>query len=932
MKFIKLTLISLFISIFSFGQGYDLNDTIPLDPTVRVGKLENGITYFVKHNSTPKGKAELRLAIDAGSILEDEDQQGLAHFIEHMAFNGTRNFEKNELINYLQNLGVRFGADLNAHTSFNETVYKLSLPADNQEIFTTGLQILRDWADGISFDSLEIEKERGVILSEALNRKGVKSRIFDVFAFGVTNGSRYYYRMPIGKEEIIASASRDKFTRFYSDWYRTDLMSVIVVGDIDIDLTEKQIKEYFGSMEAVAEPRERIYYKIPANDGIKVSAIKDKEATEYNFQLFFKQEKDTTNKLSVLRDRLLQRLYTSMMNERFNELFLKGDAEYMSASASIGNLLATTESYYLSGSLKENAIFEGLEMILREHERARRFGFTQDEFERHKSKVLSSAYNAMLGKESAQSRTLVDMFVDHYIDNVPVPGPDFYYDFYNSILQDVKLEEVNAVAEKWIVKDNVSLVFSSADKEGVKLPTEDELERVWLNSYSLELEQYDAEVVDRPLMTQMPVAGQVVKSEFVEDVGIHLLTLSNGVEVVLKPSGLRKDIVMSGFRPGGSSLAHDSLYFSVRHASDLVFNSGLNGLTSSQLRKVNNGKAVSVKPIINFYDEQVNGKSSLQDVETMLQMTHLYFTAPYKNNDVFDAYKEWLMNKSMDADVEPVSFFYDEVSRVMSQHHLRAVPIKPNEYRDGFFLDKAFDFYVSRFSNAHGFKFVFVGDFDVDEITPLIETYLASLPSVDTGKPESADIGLRYRSGIVKRDYHLNSEDKSMVVLHWNGVLKHNLRKKMTIDALAAVLKLRLYEEVREKMGGVYGVGVSGFTTNVPYEWFRFGVEFSCNPADVDKILDVIHAEIEKLKEEGVSESDVLKVTEAMKVSARSGLNNNDYWMYRIKDVMKYGLGWDYILKIESEIERIDAKSLQKAARKYFSGKNYAQFVLYPKN
>ncbi len=931
MKIFKITILFCLVSILTFGQQSDLGMAIPMDPNIKSGLLENGIRYFIKHHPTPKGKAELRLAIDAGSILEDDDQQGLAHFIEHMAFNGTRNFEKNELINYLQNLGVRFGADLNAHTSFNETVYKLSLPADNQEIFTTGMQILRDWADGISFEPQEIENERGVILSEALNRKGVKSRIFDVFAYGVTNGSRYYHRMPIGKEEVISSAQRDKFVSFYEDWYRPDLMAVIVVGDIDVETTERQVREYFGSMEPVVDARERVYYRIPANDGIKVFTVKDKEATEYNFQLFFKREKDTASTLGSLRERLLERLYTTMINDRYSEILVGGSATFLSAGVSIGALLATTDSYYLNGSLKEDFLYEGLKSIIGEHERARRYGFTEVELERAKQRILGSAFNALESKGSVQSRTLVDLYVDHYIDNVPVPGEEFYYDFYNEIIPGITLEEVNGIAGKWIRGENVSLVFSTAHKEGIKLPSEDELEQMWRDSYGWDLDRYQPEVVERPLMPELPLPGKVEKKEYIDDIGVYLLTLSNGIEVVLKPSDLRKDIVMSGFRPGGTSLAHDSLYFSVRHASDLLYNSGLNGLTPFQLRKVNTGKAVSVKPILNFYDEQINGKSSLKDIETMMQMTHLYFTAPMKSEEVFNTYKDWLINKAMGADLEPVRFFYDEVSRVMSNDHLRANPIKPEQYRDGFSLDKAYDFYVTRMSNASGFRFVFVGDFIVDDFIPLVERYIASLPTAPSPEPKSADIGLRYRSGIVNQEYHINSEEKSMVVLHFNGELEHTPFEKSVLDALAAVLKLRLYDEVREKMGGVYGVGVSGFTTNVPYEWFRVGIEFTCAPADVDKIISVVLEEIEKLKQEGVMESDVLKVTEAMRVSARAGLNNNDYWMSRIKEAMKYGLEWDSILKAEEDIDRIDAALLQSAARKYLSGKNYARFVLYPK-
>lgn len=935
MKRITVTLLYCLVFLFASGQNhsnnYNLKDQVPMDPNVRIGTLDNGLKYYIRQNKTPKNIAELRLAINAGSILEDDDQRGLAHFIEHMAFNGTINFEKNQLINYLQNLGVRFGADLNAHTSFNETVYKLSLPSNNEEVFNKGFEILKDWADGISFDQNEIESERGVILSEALGRKGVKNRIFDIFAYGVTNGSRYYHRLPIGKEEIIRTADRDRFLRFYKDWYRPDLMAVIVVGDVNIDSTEQLIKRNFNKVKQIKNPREREYFHIPDNDGIKVFSIKDKEATEYNLQIFFKKRASLVSTLGDFKEKLLERLYTGMLNDRFTELFVKGDAPYMSANVSIGTLLATTDSYYLRGALKESSIYEGLNKIFYEHERARRDGFTVPEFERYKTKILSSAYNAMHSQEDVNSKTYVDLYVDNYIDGVPIPGENFTYEFYRELLPKITLEEVNKIADKWIGNDNISIVFSTPEKDGVKLPSDDELKEMLLSSYDLSIKPYIPEIVNESLMKDKPVPGKVLAKAYNIKTDITTLTLSNGTEVILKPSRFRKDIVMNSFRPGGTSLAPDSLYYSVRQASELINNSGLNGFTISQLRKINTGKQVTVKPSINFYDELVSGKSSLQDFETLLQMTHLYFTAPYKNEAVFRVYKDWLINNAKDADVQPERFFYDEISRVMSQNHMRAIPITPDQYKNGFQLDKAFDFYVSRFSNAYGFKFIFIGDFDVDQVIPLIELYIASLPSKKSVDPKSADIGLRYKPGVFRKEYFLQSENKSNVVLHFNGVLKHTLREKIIIDALASVLKLRLYEEVREKMGGVYGVGVSGFTTDNPYEWFRIGVEFVCRPEDVDRIIGVIKEEIEKIKRDGPLDSDVNKVREAMRVSSTSGKTNNDYILSRIKDALKYGLNLEDIMDVETGLGNISKDTLKEAANKYLSGENFAQFVLYPK-
>lgn len=933
MNIFKISILLFFISSFSFGQKKeattDLNEKIPIDSSVKIGKLENGLTYYVRHNPKSKNKAELRLVINAGSILETDEQQGLAHFLEHMAFNGTANFEKNELINFLQNLGVEFGADLNAHTSFDETVYKLTLPTENEEIYNQGLQILRDWADGIILSDVDIDEERGVVAEELRSGLVGSRRLFNQYVPLITNEARYAKRLPIGQLDVILNADYEQIRDFYKNWYRPDLMAVIVVGDINIEGTIKKIEETFKNMKSPEDPRTRVKYSIPDITETKAGVFTDEEVVDLNFYAYYKKDKKTFKTLGDYREKLLQKLYSGMLNLRLKELVESGDAPFLKAGVGIGTFLADKSAYYISASLKETNVEDGITTVIRESERARRFGFTPQELERYKSSILNSANVRRKEEGKINSKTYVEGYIDHFINQDPIPASEFSYKFYKEQLPGISLEEVNNIAEKWIRDENITLVLAGPEKEDLKLPNEEGLKKLLNSVKNMKLDPYVDDLNVTKIMQEKPAAGKYIDSKYIESVGVTELKLSNGITVILKPTSLQNDIInLSAFRSGGSSLAPDSNYISARNAGEIISESGINNISSSALRKLNMGKTVSVRPYINFYDELIRGTSSTDELETMLQMTHLYFTNPNKDENIFKAFKARQIASVKNEDASPFGYFYKRIAIEMTDNHLRAIPITMEQIENELDLDKAYEFYKNRFSNADGFTFLFVGNFDIEGIKPLLETYLGSLPAFKS-EHSSKDIGLRYTQGNNKT-YYRGKEEKGDVQLRFNGKTDFSIKEQKIINALASLVKLKLYEELREKMGEVYGIRVAGYITDVPYEWYRLSVEFSCSPENVDELIKAVHAEIETIKTRGVEEADLTKIKEAIRLNAKEGLDYNSYWVSKLKESYEFNLDPANILDYNSFADELTGEDLQNAAIKFLKKDAYSQFILLP--
>ncbi|WP_027125308.1 M16 family metallopeptidase [Gelidibacter mesophilus] len=940
MKIFRILLVFVFL-LSSYGLSAqtdvvnikNLNSKIPIDPTVKIGKLGNGLTYYIKHNPKPSDKAELRLVLNVGSILEDEDQQGLAHFIEHMAFNGTKSFEKNKLIDYLQSLGVEFGADLNAHTSFDETVYKLSIPTDDPEIFNTSLSVLRDWADGITFSHQEIDNERGIVAEELRARSGASTRMYYQSIPMLTNNSRYAKRLPIGTLDVIMNSEYDALKRFYKDWYRPDLMALVVVGDFDVAETEEKVKKMFGGLKVVKNPRERVYYDINDNEAPSVSIITDKEAQGVSISIYHKKRGTEVETLKDYKEQLLQMLYSGMLKQRLAEVEKSSEAPFLSANAGMGKFLGPLDSYYLRAILKEDKVNEGIEALLTESERARRFGFKTSELERYKAELLNSAdlYRKETGK--IPTRNYVERYIDNYTDNKPIPSDAFRYNFYNEILPTITVEDVNNLTKKWISDKNIAVVINAIEKDDLKLPTVSEILELLNRNSKKKVEPYVDTLENLKLMTEIPKEGEIISSTYNDKVDMTMWKFANGVTVIAKPTSFQNDMIsMNGFRPGGSSVAPDSIYVSARSAGNIIGASGINNVSNIDLDKLNMGKSVKVTPYINFYDELLSGSSSAADLERMLQMTYLYFTAPNKDRNVFDAYKANSLSLYKDQDKSPDAVLRKKISEVMTQNHLRGIPLTEKQVEKEMDLDIAFDFYKERFASANGFTFVFVGNFDIEKLKTFTTQYLGSLPSNINKTSTWSDIGLRRPEGIIKNTVVKGIDDKSQVVMNFSGSLDFTLEKKEQLTLLGKLLKIKLTEELREKMSGVYGVRVSGFAANRPNDWYRMNIEFTCAPENIDRLKNKVFEEIEKIKRDGASQKDLNKLKEAELSRTKEWLTNNSYWIAKLKEAYEFDLKYRDILNYETQINELSTKDFKDAANTYFDENNYAEFILLPES
>lgn len=934
MRFLNIIYIIIFLSAYNItaqNVSFDLNQNIPIDPNVKTGTLSNGLTYYLKHNEKPKNKAELRLVLNVGSILEDNDQQGFAHFVEHMAFNGTKSFHKNDLIDYLQRIGVQFGADLNAHTGFDETVYKLTVPTDIDSIYNTSLHILRDWADGIEFSDQEIDNERGIVAEELRARSGASMRMYYQSIPVLTNNSRYAERIPIGKLDLILNGKHKALKRFYKDWYRPDLMALVIVGDIDLKETETKIKKLFSSIKPLKNPRERIYYSIPDNKEPKATIITDKEASFTTVAVYYKKEKKTETTLQDYRESLLETLYTGMLNQRLSDLKEQANSPFLATGTGIGKFLGNKGAYYLRAALKENQIKNGIEDLLIESERAKKYGFTNSEFNRYKNYLLNRVQTLNKEADKLSSKSYTELLIDNFTDQKPIPGVAFNYKFYKNQLANITLDEVNGIAKKWIGEENITIVINAPEKKEVVLPSEDWILKTLKSTPTKNIETYKDKLADKALMETLPSRGEIIETKYNKEVDITTFKLSNGVTVIAKPTTFQNDIIyLNAFRPGGSSTANDSIYVSTRNAGNIIGSSGINNISDINLKKLLMGKTVSVTPRINYYEELVSGNSNFESLETLFQMVHLYFTAPNKDQNAFNVSKNNMISSIKAYKNSPSAYFNEEVSKIMSNNHLRAVSLTEEQIEKSLNLDQAYNFYKERFSSANEFTFIFVGSFDLEAIKDFSEQYLASLPSDLNTKSTWKDIGLRYNEGSIKQTFYKGIDNKASVDIRFTGKLNFSLKEKQDISLIGKLLKIKLTEELREKMSGVYGVRVSGFASDKPYDWYRLNIQFTCDPANVNKLIKQVNEEINKLKTEGPKEEDVSKIKKAELANAKTYLEYNGYWASKIKTAIEYNLNFNDIPNYKTDIEKLNTTHFKKVANRYFNYNNYAEFILLP--
>jgi zinc protease len=907
-----------------------LDRALPVDPAVKTGTLPNGLKYFIRENKRPAGRVAMRLAVDAAAIQEDPDQRGLAHFLEHMAFNGTENFKPGELVSFLESIGARFGPHVNASTSFDETIYMLEIPTDRPGYVDRGMLVLRDFAAGISLLPAEVEKERGVVMEEWRGRLGAGSRLTDKQLPVIFQGSRYAERLPIGLPEVLQKAPRQRLLDFYQKWYRTDRMAVVVVGDITVAEAEKLITKHFAPIPAPKGTVANVDTSVPAHKDTLINMSTDPEAQGWSVSIAFKGAAEHDNTVRGYRKTLVENLVSQMLNLRLRDIARRPNAPFLGASAGTSGIGRSLELFEIEAVVPEGKITEGLGALMQEAKRMQQYGFSNDELSRAKAALLAGYERAYKERETSESASYANEYVRHFLEKEPIPGMEFEYRIAATYLPTVTAEEVSALAKEFITEENRVVLGVAPEKKDMPPPSPDTLRTAIARASNAPVERWAEATAGRELVEKPPAPGKVASRRTVPEIGATVLTLSNGVEVWLKPTDFKNDQIMfQAYAPGGVSLASEKDFKSASLATAMVGVGGMGGLNPVDLSKMLSGKIAQAQPSIGAYTQGVSGSSTPKDLETALQLNYLAHTAPNMTPDVLELLKRRIAPSLQNRDQNPRAVFGDKVEQVNSSNHYTSQPLTLADVQN-FNLDTMRSFYNARFSNAADFTYFFVGAFTVDEITPLLEKWVASLPS--TGKKTSAarDMGIKFPAAVVKDGVNKGKEPASQTVLQFFADPGFDEFEMHRLRAATSVLSIRLREILREELGGTYGVS-AGFSNSPPIKSAgTVQINFGSSPDNVDKLVAATLKEIERLKVEGPSADDLSKVKELERRDLETNTKQNSYWLGSMQTVHLYG--WDPagIARRDQRTERLTQDNIKQMFQKYFPMDRYTLVTLKP--
>ena len=904
-------------------------DTLALDPRVVHGTLPNGLQYYVRENREPRERAELRLVVDAGSVLEGEDQRGLAHLLEHMAFNGTTHFGEKELVDYLESVGMRFGPDVNAFTSFDETVYMLTVPTDSAAVLATGMQILGDWAHGIALEPGALARERPVVVEEWRLRRGAEMRMLDQHLPVIFRDSRYAERLPIGLKEVIEDATVEAVRGFYEDWYRPDLMAVIAVGDFEADSIVAEIERHFGTIPA-GESRPREVYPVPGHAETLVSVATDPEARVTNVTVYNKHPLRETSTVAAYRRSIVEALHASMLNARFEEIVQRSGAPFIFAFAGQGRFVRPSEVSILGAVVPEGGATKGVEALLTEAERAARHGFHPTELERAQAGLLREVEGAYLEREKTESQHYASQYMGDFLVDEPAPGIETEWRLHQQFVPEITLEEVNRVADEWLTEEDRVVVVSAPEKDGLTAPADEDLLAVVEAVEAAQIEPWLDDVTSGPLVAAPPPPGTLTATRTYESIGAVEWTFENGVRVVARPTDFKADeILLRAWSPGGTSNAPDSLVVTAAFASGIVLEGGVADRSRIALEKSLAGKKVTLRPFVGGLEEGFSGSASPEDVETMLELVWLYATAPRQDAEAFEAFRQRLRASFENRSASPEAVFQDTLSQTLAQHHPRAwLPTVENVERID--LDRAHEIYQNRFADAGDFTFFLVGAFDPDTLLPIVRQWLGSLPSTD--RQESwVDTGIDPPPGVVVKTVRKGIEPKAQTEIVFAGDAAWTPEDRYAMHSLSEYLTIRLRETLREDLGGTYGVRVAGWLQRWPDEEYQVRLGFGADPERIEALVDTLFLEIESVKE-GADEETVAKVREAQRRQLETNRRENGWWIAELEDAWTNGLEPERILEEEERIAALDAAAITAAARRWLPSDRYVRVTLVPES
>lgn len=904
-------------------------DTLPLDPAVRTGTLANGMRYYIRANARPEERAELRLVVNAGSVLETDAQLGLAHFVEHMAFNGTERFEKQAIIDYLESIGMRFGADLNAYTSFDETVYMLTVPTDSGDFLRQGFRILGDWAHAVTMDTAEVRKERGVVIEEWRLGQGSAERMRQQIFPVLFAGSAYGERLPIGTRESLESFDPAELRAFYESWYRPDLMAVIAVGDFDAGTVEAMLREELGRVPPTPRAAERPAHALTAPDSTRVVIATDVEATNTRVEVYWLRPSRETNSEAAFRDDLVASLYNAMLNARFAELAQSADPPFVGAASQTGAFVRAADAYVLAAIVPDTGVVRGLEALLTEATRVARHGFTATELERARANLLRSYELAHAEREKTSSATYAAEYARHFLEGEPAPGIEWEYRQVQAILPAVTLADVNAVAGDWLSQPGRTIVVQMPEKQGLEPPGAHELRAIETRVGAAQIAAWDDDAVAEPLLPRLPDAGRVVATRTLDGIGVTEWILANGIRVLVKPTDFRDDeVLFSGVSLGGTSHAPTEELLSASLAAPAVQTMGFGAFSATQLQKALAGKAVSVSPGVGGTTEEIRGAAAPSDMETALQLVHLVFTAPRVDSTAFLSLRERMQAVLANQAASPQAAFGDTLARTLTQNHPRNVRIDTTTIRD-WSLDESLAFYRERFADADDFAFTFVGTIDTAALRPLVEQYLGSLPT-RPGAEQVIDHGVRPPDGVIEKVVRKGLEPQAMTRIVFTGPFEYDERNRHLLRSLADVLEIRLRDELREERGGTYGVSVGAGYSHTPWENYSVTLGFGASPDSLDTLAAAALAEIVRLQQEPPTAETVQHVQEIQRRELQEGLRQNGYWLSNLSARLLTGEEPISPERQRALIDALTAEAISEAARQYLSLERYVRVSLFP--
>ena len=932
MKRILLNSLLLLVALSIGAQ--EAPEKLPMDPQVRYGKLENGLTYYIRHNEQPKQRAEFHIAQAVGAILEEDHQNGLAHFLEYMAFNGTQHFPGKGIINYFESVGVNFGGNINAYTSIDETVYRLSdVPTYREGIVDSALLVMHDWSCGLLLLDEEIDAERGVILEEWRTGRTASRRMWKQMRALMYPGTQYAKRDVIGDTAVINNFAYQALRDYYRKWYGPDNQAIIVVGDIDVDTIEAKIKALWAEVPRRENFGERPIYTVNHNDKPLVAIVTDPEAQgtritmEYKFDPLPEVLQSTAQDymLTMIRD-----LACSMLNNRFTDLSLDPDASFAGAGCQYGQAAKKMDAFYAVMVPKEGRETDAFNDLVYQLEKMHRYGFTNAELERVKNDKLNDIEKIYNERNTRKNITLARECIRNFESGESMPGIEWERDFIQAMLPMLSLEAVNRVAQS-LIHPNPTIAITAPEKEQVHIPSQEAILAAVAGQSDLAIEAPQEEVIDRQLVKKAPRKGSVKSKAYNEGFGFTEWTLSNGIKVVIRPTEFKADeILMQAFSKGGMTQVKTEDLPSAELATTIIGMSGLGTFTAPQLEKALSGKTVSVSPEISENMERINGSSSVKDLETMLQLTYLYFTAPRKDEEAFQTTINVLRSQLANRDKNPKVIFSDSV-KLMASNHSERTQLMNVDLVDRVDLNKALEIYKARFANPADFTFVFVGNIDPKDpkVQEMICQWLGGLKTKKT-REEVIDHHVRVPAGVQKNYFarKMETTTASNRIQYTSYDMPYSLANDLNMEIIGRILSTRYLESIREREGGSYGVGTYGNMSILPVPKATLIMQFDTDPQKQERLMQIIHEEIQTIIDNGPLASDLQKEKESMLKDYQEDLEKNKYWRSALYLYYMYGI--NNIRDYKPAVEAITAETVQETLKKLVDAGNMFEVVMIP--